>query len=186
MRRVCSFAASLLSATVLLGAPANFYAATACESSLPFNIDTGILEPIAIALLRQSPTFRQQCQRIAAAASAVRVQVRVVRRLYPGGRAETVMRRYDAGALHAEVSLEFGGDYGELLAHEFEHVLEQMEHVNLRQLPPVQAWVTPDGAFETQRAMDIGTRARQEREPLAAEAVEANRRAAPLQRDPIE
>lgn len=184
MRRVRSLAVSLLAAVVLLGTTGKS-AAAVCESSLPFNIDAGILEPIAIALLQQSPTFRQQCQRIAAAV-VVRVQVRVVPHLYSGARAETILRRYDTGALRAEVSMEFGGDYVELLAHEFEHVLEQIEHVNLRQLGPRQGWMTPDGAFETQRALDSGARARQECDMLAAEAIQTHGRTAPRPRDPFE
>ena len=186
MRRVRPFAVSLvLLAVVLLGAPATLSAATDCESSLPFNIDAGSLEPIAVALLQQSQTFRHQCQRIAASV-ALRVRVRIGRPLVHG-RGETVIRRYETGALRAEILLSFGDDYVELLAHEFEHVLEQVEHVKLAaQVSAGQAWVTPAGAFETVRALEAGTRARQECALLAAEAVEANRRPIPRQPNPLE
>ena len=175
----------LFAAVVLLGAPARLSAGTACESSLPFNIDAGTLEPVAIALLQQSPTFRQQCQHIAATI-VLRVQVRVVPAL-PASRGETTIRRYDTGALRAEIQLSFGDDYIELLAHEFEHVLEQVERVSLtQQAASGQAWLTQSGAFETARAMDVGARARHESELLAVEPVEANRRAAPRPRHPLE
>jgi hypothetical protein len=186
MRRVRSFAVPFVfAAVVLLGIPASLFAGTVCESALPRNIDAGPLGPIAVALLQQSPTFRQQCQRIAAAI-ILRVQVRIVpaRR---DSRGETTIRRYEAGALRAEVLLAFGEDYIELLAHELEHVLEQVERISLvKQLSTRQAWITDTGAFETARALEVGVRARQECELLAAETVEANRRAAPRQRHPIE
>jgi hypothetical protein len=186
MRRVRSSAAPfVLAAVVLLGAPARLFAGSVCESTLPHNIDAGALAPIAIALLQQSPTFRQQCQRIAAT-FVLRVQVRLVPARHDS-RAETTIRRYEAGGLRADVLLSFGEDYIELLAHEFEHVLEQVERISLtQQLSSGQAWITPAGAFETARAVEVGARARQECELLAAETIEANRRAAPRPRHPFE
>lgn len=185
MRRVRSFAASL-SAVVLLGVPADVFAATVCESSLPFNVNAGTLEPIAIALLQQSQTFRQQCQRIAAT-FVLRIQVFIVPAIQGGAMAETTIRRFDTGALRAEVLVEFGTDYVELLAHEFEHVLEQVERVSLlEQVSSRQAWFTDTGAFETQRARDAGARARQECDQSAAEALEANRRPSPRLRHEVQ
>src|SRR5215213_9685370 len=102
MRRTRSFAVTLLAAAVLLTA-GNLSAATVCESSLPFNINAGVLEPIAIALLHRSPTFQQQCLRIAATV-VLRVRVRVTR-LVHSGRGETTITRYDTGALRADVVL---------------------------------------------------------------------------------
>ena len=185
MRRVRGFAVLFVSAVVLLGAPARSWAATVCESALPFNIDAGTLEPVAITLLQQSSTFRQQCERIAATL-VLRVEVRIARSM-ANCRAETVIRRYESGALRAQVVLSFGDDYVELLAHELEHVLEQVEQVSLaRQLSTGEAWMTPAGAFETARAQEAGSRVRRECDPLAAESVEANRRAVPRLRDPLE
>ena len=185
MRRVRAFALLFVFAVVLLCAPARSSAATVCKSALPFNLDAGLLEPVAITLLQQSSTFRQQCERIAATL-VLRVQVRIVRSMATC-RAETVIRRYDTGALRAEVMLSFGDDYVELLAHELEHVLEQVEQVSLaRQLSTGEAWMTPAGAFETARAQEAGSRVRRECGPLAAESVEPNRRAVPRLRDPLE
>jgi hypothetical protein len=185
MRRCGPFAVPFLLVVIaLLGAPVNLSAQTICASSLPFNIDAGTLEPIALALLQQSPTFKQQCLRIATTI-VLRVQVRITRSLQ-GSRGQTTIQRYDTGALRAEVVLAFGEDYVELLAHEFEHVLEQVDQVRLtQQLDGRLAWITGTGAFETRRAIDIGARARHECE-LAAEAIEAGRRAAPRQRNPFE
>jgi hypothetical protein len=185
MLRHRRFAISLLLVFVaLLSGPVNLSAQVLCESALPFNIDAGMLEPIALALLQQSPTFKQQCLRIATTI-VLRVHVRITPRLR-GNRGETTIQRYDTGALRAQVLVGFGEDYVELLAHEFEHVLEQVDQVKLtNQLASRQAWMTAAGAFETQRAMEVGARARQECE-LAAEAIQASRGTAPRPRDPLE
>ena len=175
----------LLVFVVLLTAPAIVSARTLCESSLPFNIDAGILEPIAIGLLQQSPTFKQQCLRIATTI-VLRVEVRIVPTL-AGGRGQTTIQRHDTGALRAQVLVAFGEDYVELLAHEFEHVLEQVDEVRLiEQLSSRQAWITPTGAYETRRATEVGARARQECDLLAAEAIKASRRPSPRPRNPFQ
>lgn len=176
---------SLLAVLVLPGGVSDLSASTICESSLPFNVDAGLLEPVAVALLQRSPTFQQQCLRIAATA-VLRVRVRIAKDLQ-GGRAETTIRHHDTGALRADVVLLFGEDYVELLAHEFEHVLEQVDRVSLaHEVSAKRAWVTPTGAFETLRAWEIGMRARQESDALTAEAIEAAGRMAPRPRHPFD
>jgi hypothetical protein len=154
-------------------------ASSECESSLPLNIDAGALEPHLVELLQRSQTFRHQCERIAAT-PVLRVTVGVGLSMEVGGRAQTVIRRYEAGAIRAEVTLRFAEDYYELLAHEFEHILEQVEGINLRdEVAARRAWVTPSGAFETRRASDAGVRAREEFEALAPEAIHVDSRKAP-------
>src|SRR5258708_24726652 len=66
-----------------------------CESSLPFNIDAGFLEPDLIELLQGSPTFRQQCARIAAT-RVLRVPVPMSRPIMAAGRAQTPIHPYHA------------------------------------------------------------------------------------------
>jgi len=182
MRRYGPFAlACLLAVMILVSGAADLSAFTVCESSLPFNIDAGLLEPVALGLLHRSPTFQQQCVRIAATI-VLRVRVQVTPRLR-GARGETIIQRHDSGALRAHVMLAFGEDYVELLAHEFEHVLEQVERVRLSdQMTDKRAWLTASGAFETARALEVGLRARQESELSAAEGIEAERRAPPRPR----
>jgi len=137
-------------------------ASPVCESSLPLNIDAGPLHVEAIHLLHASPTFRRQCARVAVS-PVLRVTVRLTGVLVETARAQTVISRYDAGAIRAEVTLRFGEDYQELLAHEFEHVLEQVDGVVLRdEVATGRAWRTDSGAFETRRAYDAGVRAREE------------------------
>jgi hypothetical protein len=182
MRRRCLFAVLCLS--VALGAlfiPEGVSASTLCVSSLPFTIDAGTLQPVAIALLQRSPTFQKQCARIASTV-VLRVTIRVVSAT-ASGRAQTTISRYDAGALRADVLIRFGEDYYELLAHELEHILEQVDGVVLRdEVSAHRAWITASGAFETKRASDIGVRARQECDALAAEAESVRAKARRSQR----
>lgn len=112
------------------------------------------------AMLRASPTFRRQCARIGRASI---LRVVVTRSLMPGWRAAgavTRITRRSGGRVVAEVELGLSGDHITLLAHEFEHILEQLDDVDLaamaarsgtgvRQLPRA------DG-FETERAIATG------------------------------
>jgi hypothetical protein len=186
MRRYRPCAVVFLLVVVLLSVVGDLSASTICATSLPFNIDAQSLEPIAIALLHRSPTFQQQCLRIAATV-VLRVRIAVTPRLRGGGRAQTTIRRYETGALRADVLVQFGEDYFELLAHEFEHVLEQMDQVSLADEASAQrAWTTESGVFETLRAWQVGLRARQECDALGAESIELSRRAPPRLPDPFE
>jgi hypothetical protein len=127
----------------------------ACAAAIPLNVEAGVLAPDVLALLRSSNTFRGQCQRIGRNPD-VRLTIAVVGAV-DSGRAETVIRRYRTGTIRAEVSVQFGENYDELLAHEFEHVIEQMDGVDLRaETADGRAWLLPSGAFETRRAFAAG------------------------------
>jgi hypothetical protein len=157
-----------------------------CQSSLPANIDAGITGPGLLDLLQRSQTFREQCRRIAAV-DVLRVSVSVAAGIEFGARAETTIRRYEAGALRAAVVLRFSGDYIELLAHEFEHILEQVDGVRLRDEAGRGAgWLTASGAYETRRAQAAGERVKQEAEPLRMESVHASAGHAPALRHPLD
>ena len=107
---------------------------------------------------RRSATFRRQGRRIAEDTGLV---VRVhVNPLVPGesARATTRVRR-QVGSLAADVSIRDTGYFVELLAHELEHVLEQLDRIDLpaaAQRPGRAVWDTGDGAFETIRAIHVG------------------------------
>ena len=101
-------------------------------TAIPANVSAGLFAPDVQALLRLSDTFRSQCDRIAGD-PRVRVSVSVAYSVDGGGRAQTTFRRHRSGTLSAEVELLFGENYRELLAHEFEHVLEQIDGVNLHE-----------------------------------------------------
>ncbi len=137
----------------------------ACETAIPANVEAGLFASDVLTLLRLSDTFRQQCERIAAD-GRVRVRLAIVNTIDGGGRAQTTFRRYRSGALSADVEVLFGENYRELLAHEFEHVLEQIDGVDLRrEAADGRAWQVGEGAYETRRAFLAGVQVLREAEP---------------------
>jgi hypothetical protein len=139
-----------------------------CATAVPRNVDAGVLASDVLALLRLSDTFRSQCARIAAD-PRVRVRLSITCTVEGNGRAQTIFRRYRTGTLVAEVDILFGENYRELLAHEFEHVLEQLDGVNVRrEAAEGRAWEVATGAFETRRAFLAGTQALREAERVHA------------------
>ncbi len=115
------------------------------------------LEPMVHWALEHSPSFRRQCRALAAAPD-LRATVRVAFR--PAGataRARTSFRQGEWGALAAEIEIRSAPDLTELLAHEFEHLIEQLDGVDLQALARKgEARRLSDGAFETDRAIAAG------------------------------
>ncbi|HYT68644.1 MAG TPA: hypothetical protein VEL51_19615 [Vicinamibacterales bacterium] len=160
-------------------------ASPVCSSELPVNIQPGLFRPEMVRLLEQSRTSRQQCTRIAAA-RYVRVVFGVALTVPDGARAQSVIERFEAGAIVAHVTLKFSEDYLEIIPHELEHVIEQIERVQLRKEVAAQrAWEGKGGAFETKRAIEAGIRVRQEVDALAVEAIQADTRKPPAPRHSI-
>jgi hypothetical protein len=107
---------------------------------------------------RRSPTFRRQGRRIAEDTGVVvRVHMNL---LAPDDtvRATTRVKR-QPGSLSADVSIRDTGCFVELLAHELEHVLEQLDGLDLaaaERRAGRAVWVAGDGSFETIRAIHVG------------------------------
>jgi hypothetical protein len=107
---------------------------------------------------RVSPTFRRQCARLVEASVEVTVSFDFPRHRSEAN-AETVMTR--GARLRAHIHLR-GGDTSaaEHLAHEIEHVLEQLDEVDLSLAVAdrVHGAKLADGpaAFETSRAIAVG------------------------------
>jgi len=118
-------------------------------------------------LLQRSPTFRAQYQRIADAGDqavivGLHVDVRLCETSY---RARTTFRRYRTGLMVADVTIGPGGQRGEWIAHEFEHILEQLDGRNLPQLANNHArdvWYSGSDVIETDRAIRVGRTVRDE------------------------
>jgi hypothetical protein len=128
---------------------------------IPANVHAGLLAQDVAGLIQSSPTFRAQCERIAAA-RYLRVDLELVQTLVIA-RGETVITRYQAGAIRANVRIGFGHDYRELIAHEFEHIIEQLDGVDLRaEAEHGRAWLVDAHAYETRRASEAGRRVRRE------------------------
>jgi hypothetical protein len=111
------------------------------------------------AMLLRSPAFRRQCLRLA---NAPHVTVRL-RNLYYNerttSRAQTRIVRTSEGGLDATVLIQPLEDLAELIAHELEHIIEQIDGVDLQTqsaLPGTGVRTQTDGSFETIRAARIG------------------------------
>jgi hypothetical protein len=134
--------------------------ALAMNGDLPSNlVAPQILQPVLSRMWKQSRTFRRQCGRIDAVA---RLMVRVyigATFSQSGGRAATYIHGGSTG-LKAEVYVASRTtDLIELIAHEFEHIIEQLDGLDLprlARLAPVTVWATRDRGFETQRATETG------------------------------
>jgi hypothetical protein len=141
-------------------------------AGLPPNLSAAaVFTPYLAEMVRASPTFRRQCNRLGAA-SSVRVRLRLEdpqRR--PSFRARTVLTREKGVVVAAEIVLYPSPDAIELIAHELEHVLEQLDGVDLEaQVGSGHVWKRDDGAFETRRATEVGRRVpREVRERASAD-----------------
>ncbi len=111
--------------------------------------------------MRTSPTFGRQCMRIANAPSTMVVLGWFQPHDTDGVRARTVMSITPEGTRFAMVEIRPVDDQVELIAHELEHVIEQLDEVDL----PALAAVPASGVrrcdcgrerFETIRAVRAG------------------------------
>ena len=118
-----------------------------------------LLQPLVDDLLEKSRTFRDQWQRITAS-PLIRVTVVSGLGLEVGAaRARTEFTRYQFGSLRATIALPRAAELTELLPHEFEHILEQMEGLDLPDLARRKhGGVTQirAGVYETARARAAG------------------------------
>ena len=118
------------------------------------------------AMLRASPTFRRQCLRIARSAHLrVLLQRSSLPELRSGG-ALTRISRTPQGGLEADVQIAEHGDQVLLVAHEFEHILEQLDEVDLPAMADRPGTgvrsIAGFGHFETDRAIAAGRRVAEE------------------------
>jgi Tol biopolymer transport system component len=117
------------------------------------------LHPVFERLRESSPTFRRQCARIAA---SKHLRVKVLPDDQP--RRPSIDARsaftFEGGALtSADVYVDPSPDAAWLVAHEFEHILEQLDGVNLGEQADSEAvWRNGENSFETRRAIEAGQR----------------------------
>jgi hypothetical protein len=117
-----------------------------------------VVRPLLERLWRTSATFRRQCARLAEADVKITVSIDLLR---PAGvmNAQTHVTRKDGLSAHVQLR-HASGPADEYLAHELEHVLEQIDEVDL-------AVAVVDGVhgahlvqrpdtFETARAVAVG------------------------------
>jgi hypothetical protein len=122
------------------------------------------MRPLLMRMLQTSPTFRRQIA-VLAAKPAVRVSV-----MYGGIRGDrnyhalSTVRKHQWGAMLVDTTIFVPTDLVEIIAHELEHVCEQMEGVDLRELSRRKGVGVYDlnGHFETARAIRAGQNATRE------------------------
>jgi hypothetical protein len=126
---------------------------------LPGNIAVAPhLLPLVEAMLRDSSGFRRQALRIANA-SDLTVSIRTIPDQLPGARARTRFSTDASGRRRAVVVLVTGADPAELIAHDLEHIIEQLDGIDLAaraKHPGSGIRRCAGGAFETERAIQAG------------------------------
>lgn len=135
------------------------------EDALPANLDLPSgFDNWVHDIWRRSPTFRRQCHRLKVSPSW-HVKVSVHPQLL-GMRAHTEFRRASNGDMTALVELGFQNtEMVELLGHELEHVIEQIDGIDLAQLARQGAHgVSGQHAhhYETARAVAAGLKVAKE------------------------
>ena len=117
-----------------------------------------IYKSAVAAMLRYSPTFQRQYRRLARAAD-VRIEIAPAVLTGAVDGALTRIVRGPSG-LEAGVRLGPAGDPVLLIAHEFEHILEQLDDVDLRAMATRVSTgvrlVSGSDHFETDRAIAAG------------------------------
>ncbi len=114
------------------------------------------LRPSVQLAWARSPTFRSQCDRLAQAGTTVFVHV--VTSVQIRRQAQSVIGVTRDGATIARVLVRSSANIIEVIAHEFEHVLEYLEGVDHRR----SGTMLSHDAYETDRAIDAGTRVARE------------------------
>ena len=124
----------------------------------------GAIRPVLRMMWERSPTFRLQCARIGAEPRLIVELYTATSLAQSGGRAASRITRDPAGRLDARVYLASPippAKLVEFIAHELEHIVEQLDGVELDQIArraPATVWQSGQGAFETARAVRIGLR----------------------------
>lgn len=147
------------------------------QQTRPFQIPANIrlLHDIELeiqSIYDRSPSFRAQLARIADA-DHMRVTIQIDPSIPGRCRAFTRLQRHGR-TIRAEVHIPPSSDHAELLAHELEHVLEQIEGIDLYALAQVRdsgVWAVDFTVFETDRAQAAGravkAETRRKRSPAA-------------------
>jgi Tol biopolymer transport system component len=135
------------------------------ETTLPANLDVDpMFQAVVQGMCQRSPAFRRQVARIGAAGT---LRVRLLPDDQPRptqvSHARTTIH-FEAGfPVSAEVYLRLTPQISRFIGHEMEHLLEQLDGVDLRaQDGNGVVWKSGDASFETRRAIEAGLRVEQE------------------------
>ena len=132
------------------------------QLAVPPNISVSeMYRPLVESMLHGSPTFRRQCVRIAGESTlSVYLVVDPPPRRY-SVRAMTRLTRDERGRLSAAVHISPFEKTEELIAHELEHIIEQLDGIDLAKHAAqprtgVSAIDASGNVFETMRARRMG------------------------------
>ena len=151
-----SFAANLSTVGVV-----RVFVPTASTVALPANLKVPpMYQAYVDSMVRRSPTFRRQCLRLANAPWLTVVLERLHAHPSEMARARTRFSTDTVGRRIATMAIRSLDDQIELIAHELEHVIEQLDGVDLRAratLPATGVHSRDDEReFETIRAISAG------------------------------
>lgn len=126
----------------------------------PANIHAGAFRSTIEAMWRGSPYFRWQCIQLGTA-SQLRVKIRAEAGPWQAARARTEISRVRGVVTVADVVLSPGRDHVELIAHELEHVIEQLQGIRLRS-HGCNGGTPAHDVYESCRAVEAGRRVARE------------------------
>lgn len=151
-------------ALALIAAPSHAQDTDSPCPNLPPHISVaGGYAALACDLSQRSSTLAQQL-RVLTESTGVYVAIRQPMGVLYGCRARARISRSDFG-VHALIEIPFTADFAELLSHELEHVIEQLEGIDLVRMASdarMRVYRTASGAFETERARQKGRAVRRE------------------------
>jgi Tol biopolymer transport system component len=130
-------------------------------AALPSNLTASVVfQPALERMWQLSPTFRRQCQRLSAAPQLhVNLLLEELARHPSSYHARAAIRHQNGVLVSADIRLTRLEDPVELIAHEIEHVIEQLDRVDFQaHVRSGTVWKRDDGAFETRRAIVVGRR----------------------------
>jgi Tol biopolymer transport system component len=146
-------AASIVLAVAISTSPIG--QSSAPDNSLPSNLKAGVFQPVVEKMWQASPTFRRQCERLAAERSlTVRLRAEGFH-ASTATRARTEISRTGASLTFADVVVLDSRDAIELIAHEIEHLIEQIDGVQLTR-DGCGGGGSREGPSETCRAIEAG------------------------------
>ena len=133
--------------------------------SLPSNLTaSAVFGPALERMWQSSATFRRQCGRLSAAPRLhVTLLMEELARHPSSYHARAAMKRQSGVLVSVNIHLTRFEDPVELIAHEIEHVIEQLDGVDLgARAGREDVWKREDRAFETRRAIEVGRRVARE------------------------
>lgn len=129
-------------------------------AALPGNLDAGPFRPLLERMLRTSRSFRRQCARLSSTAGLSVTIRNDVRRTRSDVRAFTSISRGTGSMITAVIHVLVPSEAVELIGHEIEHIIEQLDALDTRR--DRCGGRSPTGMYETCRAIEAGRRVAQE------------------------